>query len=147
MIAMSESATIDDAAPMMAVLEAAGEAGVDIVPIVFDRFFGEFPETRALFPHVEAAAGRMVNETLEALLGLAEGAWWVETTVVNFVDLHRNYGPIPMAQWTAWIDMTVDALVEAAGDADGEPAWRRQAERLKDIVATVETPAHSVYSA
>jgi len=136
LIVVPESTTIDDAAPMMAVLEAAGEAGVDIVPIVFDRFFTEFPETRALFPHVEAAAGRMVNETLEAMMGLADGAWWVKTTVVNFVDLHRNYGAIPMVQWTAWIDMTVDALVEAAGEggADGEPAWRRQAERMKDMI-------------
>jgi hemoglobin-like flavoprotein len=134
---MNDSATIDEAAAMMAVLEKAGEAGPDIVPIVFDRFFAEFPETRALFPHVEAAAGRMVNETLEAMLGLAEGAWWVETTIVNFVDLHRNYGAIPNAQWTAWVDMTVDALVEAAGEgggADGVQAWRRQAERLTDMV-------------
>ncbi|MGP1281654.1 MAG: globin domain-containing protein [Parasphingopyxis sp.] len=120
---------------MTALLEAAGEAGVDIVPIVFDRFFAEFPEARALFPHVEAAAGRMVNETLEAMLGLAENAWWVETTIVNFVDLHRNYGAIPAAQWTAWVDMTVDALAEAAGEgADGERAWRRQAGRLKAMI-------------
>lgn len=126
-----------DTAPMTALLEAAGEAGVDIVPIVFDRFFAAFPEARALFPHVEAAAGRMVNETLEAMLGLAENAWWVETTIVNFVDLHRNYGAIPAAQWTAWVDMTVDALAEAAGErADGESvrAWRRQAGRLKAMI-------------
>ncbi|RED17002.1 globin [Parasphingopyxis lamellibrachiae] len=132
---MTDSATIDDSPAMMAVMERAGEAGVDIVPIIFDRFFAEFPETRALFPHVEAAAGRMVNETLEALFGLAEGAWWVNTTIVNFVDLHRNYGAIPMAQWTAWIDMTVDALLEAASEsADGGAAWRRQAERLKAMI-------------
>lgn len=134
---MIDSATIDDSPAMMTLFEAAGEAGVDIVPIVFDRFFGEFPEAREMFPHVEAAAGRMVNETLEAMLGLADGAWWVKTTVVNFVDLHRNYGAIPMAQWTAWVDMTVDALVEAASEgcgADGEQAWRRQAERMKDMI-------------
>lgn len=132
---MTDGATIDDTPAMMAVMERAGEAGVDIVPIVFDRFFAQFPEARSLFPHVEAAAGRMVNETLEALCGLAEAAWWVNTTIVNFVDLHRNYGDIPMAQWTAWIDMTVDALLEAAGgDADGGAAWRRQAERLKAMI-------------
>lgn len=134
---MTNSATIDETAAMMAVLEAAGETGVDIVPIVFDRFFAEFPDTRELFLSFEAAAGRMVNETLEAMLGLAEGAWWVESTVVNFVDLHRNYAAIPMTQWTAWIDMTVDALVEAAGedsDSNGARAWRRQAARLKAMV-------------
>jgi hypothetical protein len=134
---MTDSATIDETAAMMAVLEAAGEAGVDIVPIVFDRFFAAFPDTRELFLSFEAAAGRMVNETLEAMLGLAEGAWWVESTVVNFVDLHRNYAAIPMTQWTAWIDMTVDALVEAAGEdsrSNDARAWRRQAERLKAMV-------------
>lgn len=126
---------------MTALLEAAGEAGVDIVPIVFERFFAAFPDARTLFPHVEAAAGRMVNETLEALLGLAEDAWWVETTIENFVDLHRNYGDIPPAQWTAWVDMTVDALADAAradeahAEAPGETAWRRQAERLKAMIA------------
>ncbi len=135
---MKESVTQDDTTAMMAALEAAGEAGVDIVPIVFDRFFAAFPETRPLFISFEAAAGRMVNETLEAIVGLAEGAWWVESTVVNFVDLHRNYGAIPMAQWTAWIDMTVDALLEAAGEsADGGAAWRRQAERLKAMIPPV----------
>lgn len=133
---MTEGATIDDTAAMTALLDAAGEAGVDIVPVVFDRFFAEFPEARDLFPHVEAAAGRMVNETLEAMLGLAEEAWWVETTIVNFVDLHRNYGDIAPAQWNAWVDMTVDVLAEATGsDVPGVAAWRRQAERLKAMIA------------
>ncbi|MEM8696347.1 MAG: globin [Pseudomonadota bacterium] len=134
---MSDSAAIDDMPAMTALLEAVGEADVDIVPIVFDRFFAAFPEARDLFPHVEAAAGRMVNETLEAMLGLAENAWWVETTIVNFVDLHRNYGTISSAQWAAWADMTVDVLIEVAGeahDAAGERAWRRQAGRLKDMI-------------
>ncbi|QLC25729.1 globin [Parasphingopyxis algicola] len=134
----ADAAIRDDTAAMMRVLEAAGERGVDIVPIVFECFFAAFPEARALFPNLEAAAGRMVNETLEAMLGLAENAWWVETTIVNFVDLHRNYGAIPDAQWTAWVDMTVDALAEAAGEgpgAEGERAWRRQAERLKAMIA------------
>ena len=126
----------DDTTAMGALLDAAGEAGVDIVPIVFDRFFAEFPEARDLFPHVEAAAGRMVKETLEAMLGLAEEAWWVETTIINFVDLHRNYGDIAPAQWNAWVDMSIDILVDAAGsDAPGEAAWRRQAERLKAMIA------------
>jgi hypothetical protein len=128
----------DDPEAMHAGLEAAGAAGVDIVPGLFERFFARFPETRELFINVEAAAGRMTTETIEALLGLGEGAWWVETTVVNFVDLHRNYGAIPLEQYAAFVDMTVDALAEAAGagwSADTDAAWRRQAERLKAMVA------------
>ena len=133
---------MDDAEAMTALLEATGEAGVDIVPLAFDRFFAEFPDAPALFPHVEAAAGRMVNETLEALFGLAEDAWWVETTVVNFVDLHRNYGDISAIQWVRWVDIVIDVLVESTGQpidigAPGEAAWRRQAEQLKAMIAGV----------
>lgn len=132
---MNESATIDDTAAMIAVLEAVGEADIDIVPQVFDQFFAKFPASRPLFLNLQAAAGRMVNETLEAMIGLAENAWWVESTVVNFVDLHRNYDEIPPEHWIAWIDMTVDALIDAGGEnAEGERAWRRQADALKAMV-------------
>ncbi|MBC2776375.1 globin [Parasphingopyxis marina] len=128
---------MDDNEAMMAGLAAVGEAGVDIVPALFDRFFARFPETRELFLSLEAATGRMTNETLEAMIGLATDEYWVETTVINFVDLHRNYGAIPMAQYAAFIDMTVNALAEAAGtgwSAQAGAAWRRQAERLKAMV-------------
>lgn len=124
---------------MQALLEAAAlDADGDIVPAVFDRFFAAFPEARDLFLNIDAAAGRMVNETIEALLGLAEDEWWVETTVINFVDLHRDFGAIPLAQWRTWIDNVVEILIDAAGPGhseQGAAAWRRQAERLTMMVA------------
>lgn len=132
---MTELASDSDT--MMALLEAAGEREIDIVPLVFDRFFARHPETRELFPNLEAAAGRMVNETLEALVGLAEDAWWVNTTIINFVDLHRNFGTISEAQWHDWIDMTIDTLAEAGGAeaaALSKPAWQAQAARMKAMI-------------
>ena len=132
---MAESESDSDA--MMALLEAAGERDIDIVPLVFDRFFARHPDTRELFPNLEAAAGRMVNETLDALVGLAENAWWVDTTIINFVDLHRNFGTITEAQWHDWIDMTIDTLAEAGGDeaaAASKPAWQAQGARMKAMI-------------
>lgn len=131
---------------MMVVLEAVGEAGIDIVPRVFDRFFERYPETREMFPNLPAAAGRMVNETIEALVGIAEGAWWVETTIVNFVDLHRNYGAITIDHYAGWGDITVAVLLDAAGDgsAAAEAAWQRQAVRLKEMIA-IEAQASAAF--
>jgi hemoglobin-like flavoprotein len=123
---------------MEAPLFAIAEADIDITPALFDRFFAAFPEQRAPFINLDAAAGRMTNETIEAMIGLATNEHWVPTTIINFVDLHRNYGDFPTSLYDAFIDMTVDALAEAAGAAwtsDSNTAWRAQADRLKAMVA------------
>ena len=128
----------DAAAIMEASLIAAAETDIDIRQIVFDRFFAAFPETRPSFYNLEAASGRMINETLGAMIGLAEEAPWVTTTVVNFVDLHRNYADIPFEQYAVFIDMSVDALAIAAGNtwsAAAQQAWELAAERLKTLIS------------
>jgi hemoglobin-like flavoprotein len=125
-------------AAMEAPLFAIAEANIDITPALFDRFFEAFPEQRAPFINLDAAAGRMTNETIEAMIGLATNEHWVPTTIINFVDLHRNYGDFPASLYAAFIDMTVDALAHAAGSAwtkDSNTAWRTQADRLKAMVA------------
>lgn len=123
---------------MEAPLFAIAEANIDITPALFDRFFATFPEQRAPFLNLDAAAGRMTNETIEAMIGLASNEHWVPTTIINFVDLHRNYGDFPASLYAAFIDMTVDALAEAAATAwtgESNAAWRAQADRLKAMVA------------
>lgn len=129
---------------MEAPLFAIAEADIDITPALFDRFFTAFPEQRAPFINLDAAAGRMTNETIEAMIGLATNEHWVPTTIINFVDLHRNYGDFPASLYATFIDMTVDALADAAGDAwtdESNAAWRAQADRLKAMVAeAVERP-------
>ncbi len=122
---------------MEAPLLAIAQADIDIVPLVFDRFFVSFPDERAKFMNLEAAAGRMVNETLEAMIGLAEDAWWVETTVTNFVDLHRDYGAIGVEVYAGFVDALTETLQEAAGDgwsADSAAAWADVAARLKGMI-------------
>lgn len=128
-------------------LFAISETGIDITPAIFERFLSAFPEQRAFFTNPEAAMGRMTNETVEALIGLATHEHWVPVTIVNFVDLHRNYGAIPPAQYVAFVDIVVDALAEAAGpgwSSAQEAAWRSQAKQLNTMIAEAcegRTPA------
>lgn len=131
---MSDAAFTAMEAPLFAI----AEADIDITPALFERFFATFPEQRAPFLNLDAAAGRMTNETIEAMIGLATNEHWVPTTIVNFVDLHRNYGDFPASLYAAFIDMTVDTLADAAGIAwtgESNAAWRAQADRLKAMVA------------
>lgn len=127
---------------MEAPLFAIAESDIDIAPILFDRFFAAFPELRAVFINPDAARGRMTNETIEAMIGLATNEYWVPTTIVNFVDLHTVYGDFPASLYAAFIDLVVDTLGDAAGTAwttESEAAWRIQAERLKAMVAEAIT--------
>ena len=126
-----------DLALMEASLLAVGET--DLRPLIFDQFFEIFPHYRPAFLNLEASSGRMINETLEMMMGLAEDAKWVQVTIVNFVDLHRNYGAFPVADYEAFIDLTLICLANAAGagwTADADLAWKRHAETLKTMIAT-----------
>lgn len=119
-------------------LIAVAEADIDIVPALFETFLAAFPEQRAAFTNLEAAMGRMTSETLDALLGLAQDEQWVPVAIVNFVDLHRNYGEIPEGQYFAFVAMLVEALAAAAGpgwSAVQAEAWNRQAARLNAMIA------------
>ena len=123
---------------MEAPLFAIAEADIDIVPGLFARFFATFPEHRAAFINLDAAATCMTNETIEAMIGLAAEAAWVPTTIINFVDLHRNYGSFSVSLYAAFVDMTVDALAAAAGaswTSQSNAAWREQAAKLNILIA------------
>ena len=128
---------MNDADSMIACLSAIGDADIDIVPIVFERFFATYPQHRAEFINIEAASGRMTNETIEALVGLATDEYWVPTTIINFVDLHRNYGSYNASLYAAWIDIVIDVVRESTGDnwhPSHEAAWQRQAKRLVTMI-------------
>ena len=50
---------------------------------------------------------------------------------------HRAYGPLPIAEYDAFIDMTVAELGVAAGaawNAEAAAAWRRHADALKAMI-------------
>ncbi|UKK86127.1 hypothetical protein L7H23_08525 [Sphingopyxis sp. BSN-002] len=126
---------MSDAASMEASLIAAADA--DIRLPLFERFFAAFPERRASFISIDAASRRMTDETLEMMLGLAKGEGWVWPLVAELVFTHRSYGALPIAEYDAFIDMTVDELGKAAGadwTAEAASAWQRHADALKAMI-------------
>ena len=128
---------MSDVPAMEASLAAVADAGVDIRYVLFDRFFAAFPDRRASFMIVDASSRRMTDETLQMMLGLAKGEGWVWPLVAELVFTHRAYGPLPIAEYDAFIDMTVEELGTASGagwSAAAAAAWRRQAEALKAMI-------------
>jgi hypothetical protein len=126
-----------DAALMEANLIAVADAGIDIRIPLFERFFAAYPERRASFISVDAASRRMTDETLQMMLGLAQSEGWVWPLVAELVFTHRSYGALPIAEYDAFIDMTVAELGAAAGDAWSAPtaaAWQRHADALKAMI-------------
>jgi hemoglobin-like flavoprotein len=119
-------------------LEHAG----DILPQLFARFFDLFPAQRAIFYNPDASCPRMMNETLEAMLGIAEDAPWVPTMITSFVDLHRNYGVITADDYRRYLDLVIDTLAESVGPAwttAADAAWRRQSEALCVLINAEKT--------
>lgn len=126
-----------DAAAMEASLVAVADAGIDIRHTLFERFFAAYPERRASFISVDAASRRMTDETLQMMFGLAKGEGWVWPLVAELVFTHRSYGALPIAEYDAFIDMTVAELGLAAGPAWSAAcvsAWQRNADVLKAMI-------------
>ncbi|MBE1528651.1 hypothetical protein GGC65_003107 [Sphingopyxis sp. OAS728] len=126
-----------DAALMEASLTGVADAGIDIRHALFDRFFAAFPDRRASFMVVDASSRRMTDETLQMMFGLAKGEGWVWPLVAELVFTHRAYGPLPIAEYDAFIDMTVAELGAAAGAAwnvEAAAAWQRHADALKAMI-------------
>jgi hemoglobin-like flavoprotein len=123
---------------MAASLESAG----DILPQLFQRFFELFPAQRAIFYNPETSCPRMMTETLDALLGIAEDAPWVPTMITGIVDLHRNYGVITADDYRRYLDLVIDTLAESVGPAwttQADAAWRRQAVALCALIDAEKT--------
>ncbi len=122
---------------MEASLAAVADAGIDIRHGLFDRFFAAYPERRASFMVVDASSRRMTDETLQMMYGLAKGEGWVWPLVTELVHTHRAYGPLPIAEYDAFIDMAIAELGAAAGAAwttGCAAAWAQQAEALKAMI-------------
>ena len=133
---------MSDVAAMEASLLAVADAGIDIRHALFDRFFTAFPDRRASFLVVEASSRRMTDETLQMMFGLAKDESWVWPLVAELVFTHRTYGPLPIAEYDAFIDMTVAELGAAAGSAwtaEAARAWAEQADALKAMIRRART--------
>lgn len=125
------------AAAMEASLVAVADAGVDIRHALFDRFFAAYPNRRSSFMVVDASSVRMTDETLQMMLGLAKGEGWVWPLVTELVHTHRAYGPLPIGEYDAFIDMTVAELgstARAVWTPECAESWAEQAEALKAMI-------------
>jgi hemoglobin-like flavoprotein len=131
---MSES----DAALIEASLVRLSDLGIELRHSLFARFFATFPERQAAFLCPEATSVRMTDETLQILYGLALDEGWVWPLIAELVATHRSYGELPLAEYDAFIDLTLEALSAALGPDWTEPsaaAWIRQAARFKALIA------------
>ncbi len=124
-------------ASLLAVAGADDSGGVDIRLPLFERFFAAYPDRRPSFISVDAASRRMTDETLQMMFGLAKGESWVWPLVTELVHTHRAYGPLPIGEYDAFIDMTVAELAKAAGAAwtsECAAGWSEQGEALKAMI-------------
>lgn len=130
----------DDHALMEASLIALGDAHDGMAAELFERYIAAHPHYAPVFIHPEAAQERMTRETLEAMMGQAAGEWWVESTVINFVDLHNNYADFTSEDYREWFDLTIDTMAKRTGNdwpKGASAAWQRQANRLVEMITRI----------
>lgn len=115
------------------------DISINVTPIVFERFFATYPAQKGNFYVPEVSCGRMVNESVSILLGLAADERWAPPAIENFMGLHRaNYDPISIEEYGRFLDLLVDVLAESAGQAwtaAADEGWRAQAARFKTLIA------------
>lgn len=123
---------------MCASLDLVAEAGVDIVPAYFERFFALYPADAENFHNRASAQGAMVNEMLTMLLAQAAGEDWVPMIMRAQVTTHYTHGDIALEQYRGALTLLVDVLRDTAGSgwtAAYEQAWSEEAEALFALIA------------
>lgn len=139
---MPELATVIDVDQLGELLEqslyAVAEAGEDITPHFFKRFFARHPEQQAMFFQPTVSCGAMVSEILESLVALAANEGWVDTSIHNLVIAHRCYGNFPLPLYAELLDIFVETLADLASErwsAEFEAAWRQVTAELYRLIA------------
>jgi len=119
-------------------LYAVAEAGQDITPVFFARFFARHPEQQAMFFQPTSSCPAMVKEILDSLLALATSDGWVDASIHNLVIAHRCYGNFPLPLYAELLDLFVETLAEVAGNrwsAAFDAAWRQVTAELYALIA------------
>lgn len=122
---------------MLASLEAVAEAGQDIVPPYFERFYAACPADEAMFHNRASSQGAMVNEMLTMLLAQAEGAEWLPMMMHAQVTTHHDHGDIALPRYREALDLLVDVMGDTAGPRwlpEYEAVWRGQVERMFALI-------------
>src|SRR3546814_17636629 len=89
-------------------LEAVMEAGKDITPFFYDRFFALYPEQRANFYHFESTSGTMVNEMITSVIALASNEAWLTNSVPHFVAARSLFVAIPPDPYARLLALAAD---------------------------------------
>lgn len=135
---MTDSEAGEDTLDIMnGTLEAIGEAEIDPVPLYFERFFARFPEQDEQFHNRSSSEGMMFNEMLELLLGMAADKKWIPVLACSHVRTHDDHCDIGSEQYRGSLELMLEVLKEAAGDAWDErqqAAWRTEIERLMECI-------------
>lgn len=121
-------------------LLALGDRYEGMAAELFDRYIATHPQFAHAFMNPEAAQERMTRETIEAMVGQAAGEWWVESTVINFIDLHHNYDDFTPEDYSEWFTLVIQSMAERAQDdwpKGASTAWHRQAYALVEKIAEV----------
>lgn len=119
-------------------LYAVAEAGEDITPHFFARFFARHPEQQEMFFQPEVTCGAMVTEILDSLLALGSKEGWVDTSIANLVVSHRCYGDFPLPLYAELLEVFTLTLADLAGprwSAGFDAAWRQVTAELYALIA------------
>ena len=144
---MPEAATRSNADLLEASFERAAEAGGDITPLVFARFFECAPHAAGLFQLDTIdpqARGRMLAEMLTILLDHARGEAYVGPTLATIAADHVAYGVEDRALYADWLQALADVvhgLCGAAWTAETAAAWRQECARFLSALAYRRAPA------
>jgi len=121
-------------------LLALGDAYEGMASELFAVYLAGHPHFAHAFLNLEAARERMTRETIEAMVGQAAGKWWVDSTVVNFIDLQHNYDDFTPEDYSEWFTLVIQTMAALAGDdwsKGASAAWHRQAYALVEKIAEV----------
>jgi hemoglobin-like flavoprotein len=97
--------------------EVAAQRGADLTPLVYQRLFGQHPETQAMFRSQgsELVRGSMLALTIEAILDFAGERRGAFRLIACEVSSHDAYGT-PRELFIAFFAVIRDTLRDLLGD-------------------------------
>jgi hemoglobin-like flavoprotein len=118
-----------DAELLLKSLEVIAERHDDIVPLVYQRFYAAYPDTRAMFGRDENSfhQGQMFNGMLLAVIEYSEGRC-TTGSIKAWVSDHDALG-VGREMFPAMFSAMFDTLRACMGDdwtEDIDGAWKRQ---------------------
>lgn len=118
----------------------------DLAQSLFEIYIAEHPQFAHAFINPETSRNRMTTETIEVMVGTAAGEWWVDATIINFVDLHHNYDDFSAEDYGEWFTLVIQKMAEYGGDSwpiEASAAWHRQASVLVKKINKIREPDYT----